>query len=147
MAREQHVTNSESETAAVAAVLAERLQPGDSVLLFGSLGAGKTAFVRGILGSFDQHIEVTSPTYTLINVYPTSPPIYHFDLYRLRDENDLLDVGFDEYLDSGGIVLVEWAEKCGRLKPTVGYAVTLAITGESTRQITIGSIADVDISA
>jgi tRNA threonylcarbamoyladenosine biosynthesis protein TsaE len=146
MVREQHVTDSESDTAVVAATLASRLRPGDAVLLYGSLGAGKTAFVRGILTAFDPLVEVTSPTYTLVNVYPTNPPVFHFDLYRLRDENDLLDVGFDEYLDANGIVLVEWAEKCGRLKPATGYSVSLEITGETSRMITIDRIGDAHIS-
>lgn len=147
MGREQRVTNSELETAAIARALAKRLSAGDVVLFYGSLGAGKTAFVRGMLEYFDAAVTVTSPTYTLINVYPTTPPIYHFDLYRLRGENDLLDVGFEEYLDSNGIVLVEWAEKCGRLKPTRGWEVSLTIQGESTRQISWGRIEDENIGS
>lgn len=127
--------------------LAGRLKANDVVLFYGSLGAGKTAFIRGILNHFNPKIGVTSPTYTLVNVYPTDPEIFHFDLYRLQGENDLADVGFDEYLDSGGIVLVEWAEKCGRLKPARGYEVKLEILGETIREITIGRIEDADISA
>ena len=142
MGREEQVTGSEQETAAVARKLAKRLGAGEVVLLYGTLGAGKTAFVRGILQYFDASVAVTSPTYTLINVYPTTPAIYHFDLYRLRDENDLLDVGFEEYLDAGGIVLVEWAEKCGRLKPERGWEVYLTIEGESRRHISLGRIED-----
>lgn len=147
MAQQVFVTNSETETAAIARDLARCLRAGDVVLFYGSLGAGKTAFIRGLLESFDTKIAVTSPTYTLVNVYPTKPQIFHFDLYRLRDENDLLDLGFDEYLDSGGIVLVEWAEKCGRFKPTSGYVVTLEIVGLNTRKLTMGRIEDVSLSA
>lgn len=141
------VTGSESETEAVAESLAGQLLPGDTVLFFGTLGAGKTAFIRGILRRFDTKVEVTSPTYTLVNVYPTQPPIFHFDLYRIQDENDLLDLGFDEYLDAGGIVLVEWAEKCGRFMPASGYRVSLEIASKTTRKITIGRIADASLSA
>ncbi len=147
MAQQSYVTKSEPETTAVARDLAARLQSGDVVLFYGSLGAGKTAFIRGVLEYFDPRVEVTSPTYTLINVYPTKPQIFHFDLYRLRDENDLLDLGFDEYLDSGGIVLVEWADRCGRFKPATGYTVTLEIEGETTRTITIGRVDDVSPGA
>lgn len=143
----RHVTNSEEETAAIARDLAAQLAANDVVLFYGSLGAGKTAFIRGILSHFNAKIGVTSPTYTLVNVYPTEPPIYHFDLYRLQGENDLADVGFDEYLDSGGIVFVEWAEKCGRLKPASGYEIHLEILGETRRQITIGRIEDAHLSA
>lgn len=142
MSQQRYVTNSEAETTAVARELAAQLQSGDVVLFYGSLGAGKTAFIRGVLEYFDPRVEVTSPTYTLVNVYPTKPQIFHFDLYRLRDENDLLDLGFDEYLDSGGIVLVEWAEKCGRFRPAAGYTVILEIEGETTRTITIGRVDD-----
>ena len=142
----RRVTKSEQETAAIAHELAARLVAGDIVLFYGTLGAGKTAFIRGILAQFNSEIGVTSPTYTLINVYPTEPQVYHFDLYRLRDENDLADVGFDEYLDAGGIMLVEWAEKCGRLKPAKGYEIHLEILGETTRQITIGRIEDAHLS-
>ncbi len=147
MAQQNFVTNSETETAAIARDLAGQLTAGDVVLFYGSLGAGKTAFIRGLLEYFDSKIEVTSPTYTLVNVYPTKPQIFHFDLYRLRDENDLLDLGFDEYLDSGGIVLVEWAEKCGRFKPAAGFIVTLEIEGQTTRKLSIGRIEDVSLSA
>ncbi len=142
MAKQSYVTKSEGETTSVARDLAARLKASDVVLFYGSLGAGKTAFIRGVLGYFDAKVEVTSPTYTLVNVYPTEPQIFHFDLYRLRDENDLLDLGFDEYLDSGGIVLVEWADKCGRFRPATGYSVTLEIEGETTRTITISRVED-----
>lgn len=137
-------TNSESETLAVAEQLAERLKAGDSVLLYGELGAGKTTFIRSLVSRFGPQVAVSSPTFALVNVYPTQPPIYHFDLYRLTSDADLYDLGFDESLESGGIVLVEWAEKCGKLQPRKYYAVSLRITGEQQRDITIDYLSDND---
>jgi tRNA threonylcarbamoyladenosine biosynthesis protein TsaE len=130
-------TRSESETFAVAERFAEMLRPGDNVLFYGELGAGKTAFIRSLVRHFGAGITVTSPTFALINVYPTQPPIYHFDLYRLSSDSDLTDLGFDEYLESAGIVLVEWAEKCRQQIPTRYYSVRMQIAGESERAIKI----------
>lgn len=140
MAPKSLISNSEFETTRVARELASTLKSGDVVLFYGELGAGKTAFIRGLVDYFDKSMNVTSPTFTLINVYPTTPKIVHFDLYRLRDENDLLDLGFDEYLAGENIVLVEWAEKCGRLAPNSAYKVRLAIEGETSRCISIESM-------
>lgn len=130
-------TCSESETFAVAERFAEMLRPGDSVLFYGELGAGKTTFIRSLVRHFGVGITVTSPTFALVNVYPTQPPIYHFDLYRLTSASDLSDLGFDEYLDADGIVLVEWAEKCAQQMPQRFYTVKLQIAGETERVIRI----------
>lgn len=138
------LTTSESETAACAENLARRLKVGDVVMLYGELGAGKTAFTRAIVRHFSPTITTTSPTFSLINVYPTVPVIYHFDLYRIRTENDLVDLGLDEYLDSSGIVIIEWADKCRRMHPNHYYRVELSIMSENEREIVIEEIVYAD---
>jgi tRNA threonylcarbamoyladenosine biosynthesis protein TsaE len=130
-----HVTRSEAETMAVARELGARLGPGAIVLLYGELGAGKTAFVRGLaegLGASPD--EVSSPTFTLIQEYAGRLPVYHVDLYRLeRAEVD--DLGLGELEAGAGVVAIEWAD---RLPRPVEGAVTVRIEGEGeTRTITI----------
>ncbi|HDH08718.1 MAG TPA: tRNA (adenosine(37)-N6)-threonylcarbamoyltransferase complex ATPase subunit type 1 TsaE [Gammaproteobacteria bacterium] len=104
-----HQVESEHHTHALAAEFLKLLQPGDIVSLLGPLGAGKTTFVRGLLRAFGYLGRVRSPTFTLINQYPTVPPIYHADLYRLFDSDEILALGLDDIRDNGGVLLVEWA--------------------------------------
>lgn len=131
------VTRSESETYAVAEQFAARLNPGDTVLFYGELGAGKTTFIRSLVRHFAPNIAVSSPTFALINVYPSDPLIYHIDLYRLESEADLFDLGIDDYLGAGGITVIEWAEKCGSLTPERAYTVRIAISSATERSIKI----------
>ena len=130
-----HHTRSEAETVSLGRRLAERLEPGAVVLLYGNLGAGKTAFVRGLaegLGASPD--EVTSPTFTLIQEYAGPTPLYHVDLYRLTPaEAD--DLGLDELLAGDGVVAIEWADRLAR--PVEG-AIRVWIDGEGeTRTVTI----------
>jgi tRNA threonylcarbamoyladenosine biosynthesis protein TsaE len=106
------VTLTVAETEEVGARLAGLLVPGDFVALLGDLGAGKTCFARGVAAGLavDPGIYVTSPTYTLMNVYPGRLPLYHFDLYRICS-GDTVALGFDEYFHGAGVCLVEWAER------------------------------------
>ena len=105
------VTSSEAETAAAGARLAESLQPGDVVLLYGELGAGKTAFTRGLAeGLGVQADEVSSPTFTLIQEYRGRLTLYHVDLYRLA-EQEVDDLGLEELVLGDGVVVIEWAER------------------------------------
>ena len=106
------VTHTADETEEVGARLARLLAPGDFVALFGDLGAGKTCFARGVAAGLevDAGIYVTSPTYTLMNIYPGRLPLYHFDLYRIGSD-DIEALGFDEYFHGKGVCLVEWAER------------------------------------
>jgi tRNA threonylcarbamoyladenosine biosynthesis protein TsaE len=137
------ITRSEEETAAVAAGLARSLRPGSVVLLFGDLGAGKTAFVRGMAAGLAIDPDaVSSPTFTLIQEYRPDaadrrggPALYHVDLYRV-DGAEVDDLGLDELTAEGGIVAIEWAEKLAR--PIPG-AVRVSITeeGEDGRRIEI----------
>lgn len=133
-------TQSEAETLSVAYAFAAQLHAGDVVLFFGDLGAGKTTFIRGMMQHFDASLQITSPTFALVNVYPTQPRVYHFDLYRIGGDSDLIDVGFEECLESDGIVLVEWAEKCGAMTPPRRWEVRLAVVDETRRAIEIERI-------
>jgi tRNA threonylcarbamoyladenosine biosynthesis protein TsaE len=134
------LTSSESGTAACARDFAKGLAAGDVVLLYGELGAGKTAFTRGIVQYFDPEVTTTSPTFSLVNVYPTKPAIYHYDLYRIQTENELVDIGLEEYFDGDGIVVIEWAEKCRSAHPARYLRVELSIISEDEREILIEEI-------
>lgn len=101
--------NSEEEMEALGGCLAQVLGQDDVVYLRGELGAGKTVLVRGAARGLGFNGRVTSPTFTLMNIYPGSPPIYHFDFYRL-ESSDLSDLGLEEFMENGGISLVEWPQ-------------------------------------
>ena len=105
------ITNSEMETVNEGEKLGRTLKPGAVVALYGGLGAGKTAFTRGIALGLGIDSNVSSPTFTIVNEYPGDPQLFHFDMYRLDNENELFDIGWDDYQDRGGICVVEWSEK------------------------------------
>lgn len=106
-----YVTNSPEETEALGAQLAVNLQPGSVVAFTGDLGAGKTAFVRGMASGLGVTDLVSSPTYTIVNEYLSgSMPLFHFDMYRLGSSDELFDIGWEDYLSRGGICAVEWSE-------------------------------------
>ena len=130
-------THSEAETCTVGRELAATLSAGDVVLLFGDLGAGKTAFVRGLAeGLGVPRDEVSSPTFTLIHEYRGGRlPMLHVDLYRLNDAREIDDLGVDE-LGSGGVVAIEWAEKLPRGWPGA-VSVRIAHVESDTRTIEI----------
>ncbi len=104
------VTTSPAETEAAGEQFGERLAPGDLVLLTGDLGAGKTTFVRGLMRGVGSPAQVASPTFQLVRVYPGRVQIAHVDLYRLEDGADLVDLGLEELLDQGAVV-VEWGDR------------------------------------
>lgn len=104
-------TRSEAETEALGAALAGTLSPGSVIAYTGDLGAGKTAFTRGLARGLGITDRVTSPTYTIVNEYPGSTPLFHFDMYRLDSSDDLFDIGWEDYLARGGIIAVEWSER------------------------------------
>ena len=107
------VSDSESQTLDLGKTLGRLLQQPTMILLQGDLGAGKTVFARGIARGLgvDPQIPITSPTFTLMNHYPARLDLYHFDLYRLSDPDELIELGFDEYAYGSGVALVEWPEK------------------------------------
>ena len=102
----------------------------------GDLGAGKTAFTRGVARGLGYTGRVTSPTYALVNEYNSELPLFHFDLYRLSDAEELYDLGLEEYLDRGGVCLMEWSERVEGEVPFT-HTVTIQTVDETTREIAI----------
>ena len=135
------ITASEDETIAFAKTFAKSLPADKTIFLEGPLGAGKSVFARALIRelSNDETLNVPSPTFTLLQVYETGKaPIWHYDLYRLKDPDEMEELSWDDAL-SGGIVLIEWPERLGSLKPN-GITVTLAPQSEHTRKITVTAI-------
>ena len=104
------ITNTVEETEEEGYNLAKGLTQGAVVTLYGDLGAGKTAFVRGMARGLNSPSRVTSPTFTIVNEYYGDLPLFHFDMYRLGSSNELFDIGWEDYLVRGGICVVEWSE-------------------------------------
>ena len=131
------VTNSAAETRALGEKLASRLKAGDVVVLEGELGAGKSELARGIARGLGVTETVTSPSFTILNVYESGRcPLYHFDWYRLESEEELYELGMDEYLGGDGIAVVEWAERCPDAVPENVLRIRLEVTGGERRRIT-----------
>ena len=106
-----YLTNSEGETEALGCRLGERLAPGTVIAYTGDLGAGKTAFTRGLARGLGIPDRVTSPTFTIVNEYEGGRlPLFHFDMYRLGSSDELFDIGWEDYLARGGVCAVEWSE-------------------------------------
>ena len=133
----QFITHSPEETEAVGAALAQVLTPGTILAYRGDLGAGKTAFTRGLARGLGCREPVTSPTYTIVNEYLSGRiPLFHFDMYRLRSADDLWGIGWDDYLDRGGVCAVEWSENVTEAMEDAIW-VTIEKTGDESRCITI----------
>lgn len=139
---EKFTSNSPLETRKIAEAFAARLKPGDGVLYTGEMGAGKTYFTKGIAKHFGITEEVTSPTFALINEYYGDVNIFHFDLFRISDLDELYAVGFYDYFDRDGILCVEWSENIPEIEELFdcAYRVSIVKTGEETREITIAKI-------
>ena len=105
------VTNAPEETERMGEELASRLLPGTVVAFTGDLGAGKTAFTRGLARGLGVEGPVTSPTFTIVNEYEGRLPLFHFDMYRLGSSDELFDIGWEDYLARGGVCAVEWSER------------------------------------
>lgn len=133
------ISRSAAETRALGASIGKRLKAGAVIALRGDLGSGKTCMVQGIAAGLGvaPGACVNSPTFVLINEYEGPIPLYHFDLYRLADGNELIDLGWEDYLDSRGVIAIEWAERMGSLLPPDHIGISLEITGETSRRISI----------
>ena len=133
----EFITNSPEDTEAVGAALGKILKPGTVLAYEGDLGAGKTAFTRGLARGLGCTDMVTSPTYTIVNEYLSGRmPLFHFDMYRLRSSDDLFDIGWEDYLERGGVCAVEWSEN---VADAMEDAIRIRIekTGDESRRITI----------
>lgn len=139
----EFLTRSEKETEALGGRLAERLRPGAVVACRGDLGMGKTAFTRGLARGLGCRERVTSPTFTIVNEYEGGRlPLFHFDLYRLEGAEDLFDIGWDDYLDRGGVCAVEWSERAAEALPPETIRVTLrrCPENENWRTVTVEGV-------
>ena len=133
----EFITHSPEETEKIGEALAKSLQPGTILAYRGDLGAGKTAFTRGLARGLGCKETVTSPTYTIVNEYLGGRlPLFHFDMYRLASSDDLWDIGWEDYLEREGVCAVEWSENVADAMENA-VTVTIEKLGETTRRIII----------
>ena len=135
----EYLSHSVEETETIAEELGRRLAGGSVVAYRGGLGMGKTAFTRGLARGPGCRGRVTSPTFTMVNEYDGPTPLFHFDVYRLEDAEALFDIGWDDYLDRGGVCAVEWSENIAEFIPDDAVTVTIerCAQQEDWRHITI----------
>ena len=133
----EFLSHSEAETEALGQRLTAVLFPGAVVAYEGGLGMGKTAFTRGLARGLGYNGRVTSPTFTIVNEYEGGRlPLFHFDMYRLDNADALFDIGWEDYLDRGGVCAVEWSENVSAAMAGA-TTVTFEKLGENTRRITL----------
>ncbi len=133
----EHITHSEGETEALGASLASALPGGTVVAMYGDLGAGKTAFVRGMARGMGLTCRVSSPTFTIVNEYLGERELIHFDMYRLSGADELFDIGWEDYLTRGAVCAVEWSENVEDAFFGDEVRVTIEKLSDSDRKITI----------
>lgn len=133
------ISNSELETEACGYRLGRTLLPNSVLCFFGDLAAGKTTFIRGIVAGAlnNREMRINSPTFVYLNIYEGRIPIYHFDLYRLHNEEEFLSMGFDDFLNAGGICCIEWSERICSVLPKNCIRVVMTHVSENVRNITI----------
>ena len=131
------ITNNADETIAVGKKLGATIDRGDVIALYGDLGAGKTTIIRGIAQSLGIASRITSPTFTIVNEYPGKIPMFHFDMYRITDKDELFEIGWDEYLERNGICIVEWSENIEGAFPHGTIRIRIDKLDENKRSINI----------
>ena len=138
----EYISHSVAETEDLGARLAAVLAPGAVVAYTGGLGMGKTAFTRGLARGLGCRGRVTSPTFTIVNEYDGPTPLFHFDMYRLPDADALFDIGWEDYLDRGGVCAVEWSENVAEALPedTVWVDIRRLEGEDNGRRITITGV-------
>lgn len=136
--RIETILDSAEATQAFARQFAKSLSSNDLIALHGDLGAGKTTFIQGLVQGFGEDASmVQSPTFVYLHLYPTSIPIYHFDLYRISSPNDFLAMGFDEYFEKDGITAIEWPERIASILPAHAIHIHFHPLSENTRKLVI----------
>ncbi len=140
--KDERVTRSPEETLALAEDLGRHAAPGDLFALTGDLGTGKTVIAKGIARGLGVAEEVTSPTFTLLEIYPGRLPFYHFDLYRIENDGEFDNLFFEEYWEGDGVSVIEWAERAGNRLPAGHTRITLSYIDDHTRRITVERIGD-----
>jgi tRNA threonylcarbamoyladenosine biosynthesis protein TsaE len=134
-------TSSSGETEALGFSIGSLLQPGSFLALRGDLGGGKTCLTRGVVAALapqSAHL-VASPTYAIMNCYPGAIPVYHFDFYRLTGDDDIAELGFEDYFHGDGVSVVEWSERLAELLPADAMTLLFEYAGDEQRMITITS--------
>lgn len=121
----EYLSHNVTETEELGAAMASHLRAGSIIAYLGDLGAGKTAFTRGLARGLGCTGRVTSPTFTIVNEYEGPLSLFHFDMYRLSDADELFDIGWDDYLNRGGICAVEWSERISGELPSDIITVTI----------------------
>lgn len=119
-------SNSPKETENIAKAFAKELKSGDVICLNGDLGVGKTAFVQGLAKALGVSEPISSPTFTIVNCYDAKLPIYHFDVYRIEDCDEMYEIGYEEYVYGDGITIIEWPEKIKEILPEKRYDITIS---------------------
>ena len=139
MSRLQLTTGSSEETERLGAAIGSLLRPGSFLALQGDLGGGKTCLTRGLVAALAPQSSglVASPTYAIMNSYPGTTPVYHFDFYRLTGDDDIVELGFEEYFYGDGVSVVEWSERLSELLPEDALTLLFEYAGEEERLITI----------
>ena len=135
----EFLVNSEKMTEQLGTLMAQRLQPGDVIAYYGDLGAGKTAFTRGLAAGLGIRDRVTSPTYTIVNEYLSGRlPLFHFDMYRLGSADELFDIGWEDYLERGGVCTVEWSENVDEIfEDPIVVRIEKCVDDPDARRITV----------
>jgi tRNA threonylcarbamoyladenosine biosynthesis protein TsaE len=129
------------QTLSLARKLAPSFTDSDVVVLEGRLGAGKTVFVRGLAKARElKEASVSSPSFGMVHEHPGKQPLYHFDLYRMSDPDELREIGWDDYLERPGLVVVEWGEKAKDCLPETYYLIQFTIVSEKEREIEISLV-------
>ncbi|MBR2391166.1 MAG: tRNA (adenosine(37)-N6)-threonylcarbamoyltransferase complex ATPase subunit type 1 TsaE [Clostridia bacterium] len=135
---EEFISSSENDTLVFASEFASTLLPGDIILLDGDLGAGKTVFTKGVVSKLSGgKIVAVSPTFVIVNVYDTTPKVFHFDLYRISDVSELDAIGAEEYFYSDGVSIVEWPERADGMFPRNAIKVYIEKLDSERRKIRI----------
>ncbi len=133
----QIISQSASNTVKIGTIIAKNLKPSDIICLFGELGSGKTVLTKGIAkGLGIPPGEVTSPSFVLLRIHNDArPPLYHFDLYRLKNKQDILELGYEEYLFGAGVTVIEWADRLKKFLPQEFFRINLSLLADSRRLI------------
>lgn len=131
-------TKSPAETHEIAKAFASSLKGGEVIALKGDIGVGKTVFTKGLAAGLGITANVTSPTFNIVKQYSGRLPLYHFDVYRITDPDEMLEIGFEEYLYSRAVVVIEWPELISDLIPQDAITITIEREGEEGRKISIG---------
>lgn len=132
------------DTIRLGRLIGEQLKKGDIVCLEGSLGSGKTTLVKGMALAFGIEDEVTSPTFTIVSAYHGDPDLFHIDLYRIDQLDQLDDIGIDEFLYGNGIAVVEWGEKMASLLPETAIRILITIKKDNSREISVTGLVEME---